>query len=208
MPQGREDQASVTSGAPGEEALVALGSNLASGAGGPAETVLAALAALAALGDLRPSRLWRSPSWPPGGPPYVNAAAALATPLAPEALLAALHAIEARFGRRRGRRWGPRTLDLDLLALGGGVRPDAATQDAWRRLPPDRQGREAPDALVLPHPRLQDRAFVLGPLAEVAPLWRHPRLGLSVTEMLAALPPAARAGTEPLDGLAFPPGGL
>lgn len=184
------------------QALVALGSNLPSPQGAPAETVAVALAALGALGGaVSPSRLWRSPAWPPGGPTYVNAAARIETALGPEALLERLHGIEAAFGRRREERWGARTLDLDLLAWGGAVRPDAATQGAWRALSPERQGREAPDRLILPHPRLQDRGFVLVPLAEVAPDWRHPLTGRTVREMRDALPPAALEGLEPL-----PPG--
>lgn len=180
-------------------ALVALGSNLASDGRAPAGVVAAAMADVAALGqEARPGRLWRSPAWPPGGPDYVNAAVALRTALGPEALLRALHGIEARWGRERRARWGARTLDLDLLAWGEEVRPDAATQDAWRALAPERQGREAPDRLILPHPRLQDRGFVLLPLAEVAPDWRHPRTGLTVAEMAARLPAAAREGVVPL----------
>jgi 2-amino-4-hydroxy-6-hydroxymethyldihydropteridine diphosphokinase len=140
------------------------------------------------------SRLWRSPAWPPGGPEYVNAAMKLHVEGAPEDLLVALHAIEARWGRERGVRWGARTLDLDLLAWGGLVRPDDATQSAWRALPPDRQGEEAPDRLILPHPRMQDRGFVLIPLLDVAPDWRHPLIGASVREMVAALAPGMREG--------------
>jgi 2-amino-4-hydroxy-6-hydroxymethyldihydropteridine diphosphokinase len=79
------------------------------------------------------------------------------------------------------------------------VRPDAATQGVWRGLPPDRQGTETPDRLILPHPRMQDRGFVLAPLAEVAAQWRHPLLGRTVQEMLDALPPAALEGLTPLD---------
>lgn len=183
-------------------ALVALGSNLGHGGLAPTGIVAAAMEEVARLGgSARRSRLWRSPAWPPGGPDYVNATMVLETDLLPEDLLAALHRIEAHQGRERGQRWGARTLDLDLLAWGEAVRPDAATQEAWRALPPERQAREAPDRLILPHPRLQERGFVLGPLAEVAPDWRHPLIGRTVREMLESLPPEALGGTEPLGAL-------
>ena len=84
------------------------------------------------------------------------------------------------------------------MAYGDLVLPDAATHDYWRGLPPERQAESAPKGLILPHPRMQDRGFVLAPLAEVAPGWRHPRLGLTVARMLAELPPAALAGMEPV----------
>lgn len=197
-PGPRRDAASSPSGA--VTALVALGSNLAGPRGDPAAQVREGMAEAAALGEgpATMGRLWRSPAWPPGGPPYVNAAMAIRTRLPAEALLAALHAIEAALGRERAVRWGARTLDLDLIAWGGRVAPDPATEAAWRTLPPDRQGREAPATLILPHPRLADRAFVLLPLLDVAPRWRHPATGLTVRGMAAALPAAARAGVEPL----------
>jgi 2-amino-4-hydroxy-6-hydroxymethyldihydropteridine diphosphokinase len=137
---------------------------------------------------------YRTPAHPPGsGPDYVNGAAALAAPLAPAAVLAALHAVERGLGRSRGRRWEPRVCDLDLLASGDAVLPDAATVRAWMALPPERQ-RAAPGRLLLPHPRPHERGFVLAPLAEVAPDWVHPLVGRSVREMLAALPAGALNG--------------
>lgn len=182
-------------------ALVALGGNLPVSAGDSSVILRAALAELAGRGmDLcAVSRFFRTPAFPPGaGPDYVNAAAALRTALPPEAVLAALHAIEAGLGRVRERRWGARTLDLDLLAMDDLVLPDAATQAEWRGLDPEQQRVLAPERLILPHPRLQDRAFVLVPLAEIAPQWRHPATGQSVAAMLAALPAADKAAIRPV----------
>jgi 2-amino-4-hydroxy-6-hydroxymethyldihydropteridine diphosphokinase len=190
-------------GAAGDLALVALGANLPFEGRPPEETLVAAAQAMEAawFAGLRLSRLWRTPCFPAGaGPDYVNAAAVARWTGGGGAAgaLAALHAIEARFGRERRERWGMRTLDLDLIGLGQAVRPDAATQTAWRRLVPAEQMRAVPDRAILPHPRLAERAFVLVPLAEVAPDWRHPLTGASVAEMLAALPAGAFEGMAPL----------
>lgn len=187
----------------GQPALVALGANLPHDGRDPAATLALALDDLSAAGlvPIRTSRMYATPCFPAGaGPDYVNAAAALQVPPGWDAarLLALLHDIEHRHGRTRETRWGMRTLDLDLIAHGDLVLPDRATWDRWHDLPPADQARTAPDALILPHPRLQDRAFVLVPLADVAPDWRHPATGRSVSEMLAALPAAARAEVVPL----------
>ena len=184
-----------------KQALVAFGANMAWNGKDPVATIRAAVAALAesglAVGKM--SRLFASPCFPPGeGPDYVNAAAVVEVHETAAQVLARLHQVEARFGRQRVQRWGQRVLDLDLLALGDQVWPDPATQDQWRSLAPEDQRLRAPGQLILPHPRLQDRAFVLVPLAEVAPDWRHPLLGLTVTELLALLSPADIAAVTPL----------
>ena len=151
-------------------AYVALGANL----GDPKATVLAAFAALANLPESRVARCSSLYRTAPVGilsqPDFVNAVALLETALAPEALLDALLDIEARFGRIRRERNGPRTLDLDLLLY----------DDIELDLP----------RLTLPHPRLHLRAFVLLPLAEVAPDLAIPRRG----SVAAWLPAVANQG--------------
>lgn len=185
------------------QALVAFGANLPFDGMAPFETLWKAVSALReeGLAPLGVSRFFATPCFPPGaGPDYVNAAAVLdcggEDDLA--SILTRLHAVEARFGRERTQRWGMRTLDIDLLAMGDSVLPDPQTQDRWRLLPPEMQVRTTPDHLILPHPRLQDRAFVLVPLADVAPEWVHPRTGQTVRQMLAALPEADRDAVKPL----------
>ncbi|MBJ6372672.1 2-amino-4-hydroxy-6-hydroxymethyldihydropteridine diphosphokinase [Sedimentitalea sp. CAU 1593] len=135
------------------------------------------------------SRFYATPCFPPGaGPDYVNAAVLVATLLSPAALLQRLHEIEAVYGRERVQRWGMRTLDLDLLTWEDAVLPDRKTHEVWRDLPPAEQVGAVPDGLVLPHPRLQDRAFALVPLCDVLPDWTHPVLNRSARALCDALP--------------------
>jgi len=153
-----------------EAAFVALGANL----GDALTTLRRARGDLAALGRLTGvSALYRTAAvgGPLGQPDYLNAAVRLETALAPGELLAALHAAEARAGRVRRERWAARTLDLDLLLHGARVSDDPA--------------------LILPHPRAWDRAFVLAPLADLDADLVHPRTGESV---LAALRRMGLAG--------------
>jgi 2-amino-4-hydroxy-6-hydroxymethyldihydropteridine diphosphokinase len=159
--------ASETSGV-----YVALGANLPSeGCGTPRETLEAALAALAdaAVPVLRRSSWWRSAPQPAADQPdFVNGAVEVAATLGPAALLDLLHRIEANFGRVRRQRWEARVLDLDLIDYQGQVAVPAP-------------GQAGP---LLPHPRMTERLFVLLPLQEIAPGWRHPVSGIPVGDLI------------------------
>ena len=163
--------------------LIGLGANLrSSNYGAPRRTLTAALAALAdeGIAVAACSAWYESAPQPPSNQPwYVNAVAALLTEIDPFALLAALQRVERRFGRTRGARNTARTVDLDLLDHDG-VEVETAT-------------------LVLPHPRLHLRRFVLLPLAELAPDWRHPRCRLTAAQLLSGLTTPQPVYRLPLD---------
>ena len=160
--------------------LIALGANLPFAGAAPEQTLRASLRLLSNNGAkvISVSRFFMTPAWPdPSDPPYVNAAAMVATSLAPGAMMELMHDIESRLGRVRGKRNAARCLDLDLLDYGGRVETG----------PP-----------ILPHPRIENRGFVLIPLADIAPGWVHPLSGRSVHELIAALPAADRDAVHPL----------
>ncbi len=146
-------------------ALIALGSNLG-------DRQLQLDQAVRYLQQLPQTRLLRQSSWhetdPVGGPPqgkFLNGVAMLETVLPPQDLLNAILAIETRMGRPASReKWGPRVIDLDLLSYGNQI----------LQLP----------GLEIPHPRMQERPFVLIPLAEIAPEWKHPTLNKTALELL------------------------
>ena len=130
--------------------LIALGANLPSPAGKPADTLNAALAGFAvrSITIEKRSGFYQSLAWPnPSDPPFINAVAAVRTNLSPSVLLHALHELERSFGRKRGEPNAPRTLDLDIL---------------------DYDGRIEEGPPVLPHPRMEGRGFVLVPISMVA----------------------------------------
>jgi len=154
--------------------FIALGANLEHPTYGPPRRALeAALEELGRRGVVvcRVSPWYRTAPVPASDQPwYVNAVAEVATDLPADALLARLHEVEDAFGRVRTVPNAPRLIDLDLLDFNGET------------------AAEGPGRATLPHPRMEGRAFVLRPLADLAPDWRHPRTGTSIQELLAALP--------------------
>ena len=172
--------------------VLALGANLSSAWGPPPASFARAVATLCCSGvtTISASRLYLTEAVGPGlQNTYYNAVLVVSTQLPPSVLLRLLKRIERDAGRRRGRLWGPRPLDIDIVDYKG-------------RLLGQRSRRRVPGQLELPHPELHKRAFVLVPLAEVLPQWRHPRLGLSVQTLVKRLPPQAHKGVG--DSLAFP----
>jgi 2-amino-4-hydroxy-6-hydroxymethyldihydropteridine diphosphokinase len=148
------------------KAYVGLGSNL----GDRAAYLLLGLSALSRLPKthlLRLSPVYETDPVGPPQPPYLNMVAELETELSPKGLLAEMLRVEKALGRERRERWGPRTLDLDLLLYG-----DLVLEE---------------EGLSVPHPRLHERAFVLVPLLDLLPEGRHPLLGQSFAELLASL---------------------
>ncbi|WP_323761128.1 2-amino-4-hydroxy-6-hydroxymethyldihydropteridine diphosphokinase [Maricaulis sp.] len=161
---------------------IALGANLPLGDWSPRQTLDRARLALgeAGLAIISASSDWHSPAWPdPAEPPYVNAVVAIASDQPARTILDTLHAIEAAFGRARTVRNAPRPLDLDLIDCRG-------------------EQISAPDGLTVPHPRAVTRAFVLLPLAEIAPDWTDPLSGRGIADLIAALPQADRSATYKL----------
>ncbi len=155
--------------------LIGLGSNISGPWGAPQEAVARALKEL----NVAPLKLVKASTLiitKPFGvidqPDFVNAVAKIKTDLKPEALIQKLHAIEQAAGRQRRERWGPRSLDLDILVY------HTLTANS---------AEPALEQLQLPHPGISERRFVLEPIAEIAPYWRHPQTNLTAKNMLKKL---------------------
>ena len=157
--------------------FIALGANLPGRFASPAAAVEAAIGALQEpeIALLSRSRLYRSVAWPdPSEPEFINAVISVMTDLDALNLLARLHMLEAEFGRERRKPNAPRPLDLDIVDYAGRVSASGETP-------------------ILPHPRMTDRAFVLLPLADIAPDWRHPVTGTPIADLVRALPDPSAA---------------
>jgi len=157
--------------------LIALGSNRRHVRhGGPADVLNAAVEALekAGMQVKRASAIHQTPALGPAGRDFANAVLLVESDDAPARLLRRLKKIERSFGRRGGKRWGSRVLDLDIIMWSNG---------AW----PDRLRWHSARSLAVPHRSMTERAFVLEPAAEIAPDWRHPITGLTVRQHLARL---------------------
>lgn len=181
--------------------MIALGANLPSGEMLPEQSVPRAMARVAEIvgGESEASRLFHTPAFPEGsGPQFVNAAMRVTWRGSAQGLLDVLHRVEEEFGRTRTHRWEARVMDLDLIGLGDAIVPDAETRAHWAALPLERAAQVMPDQLILPHPRLADRGFVLVPLADVAADWVDPATGFSVAQMLATRPAEELAQIQPL----------
>lgn len=182
--------------------LISLGSNVLTQRYQPLGRLHKALSDLqdAGLVIRNTSQMYHTPFFPPNhGADFVNAVAIVSGPYNAEEVLARLHQVENDHNRVRETRWADRTLDLDLIFWGEEIRPNIEVYRRWRDLSLEKQMSETPEELILPHPRVQDRAFVLIPMLDVLPHWKHPISGESVNEMLAALPESDKSAIKPLE---------
>jgi 2-amino-4-hydroxy-6-hydroxymethyldihydropteridine diphosphokinase len=175
-----------------KKAFVAFGGNVVSSVGTPKETILAALRELEcdSLEVLKISNFYSTPAFPFGsGPDFVNAVASIQTDKNAEELLMKFHKVESIFDRTRFYRWAPRPIDIDLLAFEDRIHPSKSEFLKWSNLTITEQIARVPTQLILPHPRIQDRAFVLIPFVDVSKNWVHPVFKKSLNQMLGALKP-------------------
>ncbi len=147
------------------------------------------------------SPFFQTPAFPTGsGPDYVNSVVRAETKLDPHSLLSVLHGVEAKLGRKRKQRWGTRVIDIDLLDYQGCILPTPEIYHYWRDMELNLQKTTWPDNLILPHPRIQDRGFVLVPLKAVAPDWVHPVTLESIDVLIEQIDPNELEGILQIPG--------
>jgi 2-amino-4-hydroxy-6-hydroxymethyldihydropteridine diphosphokinase len=170
--------------------LIALGSNISLGRVQPLEIIKRAIAELREIhiNLVSLSRFYETPAYPEGsGPNFINSVIKVEANYSPHGILQKLHEIEEKFERQRNSRWGARTLDLDLIAMEGQVFPSNEVFQYWFDLSLGEQKAKIPSELILPHPRIQDRVFVLSPLLDIEPNWLHPILKKTVAQLYEEL---------------------
>ena len=170
--------------------LIALGSNIGLAMSQPVDIIKRAIIELGKsdINLVALSRFYETPAFPTGsGPNFINSVVKVETKYSAHEILQELHKVENKFERQRESRWSARTLDLDLLALEEQVLPSREVFQHWCDLPASEQKEKIPSELILPHPRIQDRAFVLLPLLDVEPSWTHPILKKTVMQLYEEL---------------------
>ena len=167
--------------------LVSFGGNLKSEFGSPIESLKHAIGKLELMGlsVQKKSRWYSSISFPDtSSPNYINGCLKIICKYDPYDTIKRLKVIEKEMGRVINQRWGSRVCDFDILACKNFILPSFEIYSYWKNLSLNKQVKQRPSVLILPHPRIQDRAFVLIPLLDIEPKWVHPVLGIDLTTMI------------------------
>ena len=181
--------------------LISFGANIPGPFGDPVETLSLALEAfeLENLSIKKKSRFYSSLAFPdPQKPTYVNGCLQISVNCDASDVLNSLKRIEKKMGRQQNFRWDSRICDLDLLSFDNQVTPSPKVFSYWYGMSLKNQMLEKPEELLLPHPRMQDRAFVLKPLLEFAASWTHPVFNITVKEMFDLLSEEERTSVKPI----------
>ncbi len=179
--------------------LLSLGSNVPCRGMEPSDIIEAAIIAIRTSGvdEIEVSKFYETEPVPKSEQPnFINCVVAGVTEKDAQDLLAICQTIELSFDRERSTRWGPRTLDIDIIDYDSQVYPNDRT---WRSVAGEANPHADIPELILPHPRLHQRAFVLKPLCDLAASWMHPVYAKSCRDLLMALPDLSRAGVVPVD---------
>ena len=179
---------------PNQKAILALGLNNSESQSELIEAIESIILNFSDNEIVKRSSLYSTPAFPNGsGPDFVNAAIIIDTDLAPEELLSRLHKIEDLFQRERPYRWAPRSCDIDLIFYDQTIMPTMDEFNRYASFSVEQAMSNTPDRLILPHPRAHERAFVLGPIREIAPDFVHPVFNKTIEELWQFLSMAQRS---------------